>query len=411
MNKRIDIQNYEVFMIDYLDGNLAPELEAELLSFLDNHPEIKSEIEDFDLIKLKTNTDVYECKLDLKKSILDTGIINPENFEHYSIAYYEGDLSEKEQGHLLNYIKEHKSLAKEFKFMGNIQLKFDDSIEYQTKNELHQFASETTEPIDKENYEDFLIAFHEDDLSIYRKKELSLFLSQKDEYSQVSKSFKSFKLQSDKQITFINKSILKRNVIGIPRNAKWLSSIAASIALLFGSHIMFNTDSTNYTVNTNQRIAWQQEVPHIPISVQTVSIEESPVIAFNANTKPATQKPQKRNNELINSVSTLSGINQPVEGLSIQAQPYPMHIAQLRNETFENPDEALASNENEIKLKGLPAKVVSRMSNLLSKGNQLQDDKLKGKSKHFVELALSGYNLLTESNRSLLQDQPGDIHP
>ncbi|RLD65088.1 MAG: hypothetical protein DRI84_07530, partial [Bacteroidetes bacterium] len=192
---------------------------------------------------------------------------------------------------------------------------------------------------------------------------------------------------------------------------KWLSSIAASIALLFGSHIMFNTDSTNYTVNTNQRIAWQQEVPHIPISTQTVSIVESPVIASNANTKPATQKPQKRNDVLINSVNTLAGSDQPVEGLSIQAQSYPMHIAQLRNETFENPDEALASNENEIKLKGLPAKVVSRMSKLLSKGNQLQDDKLKGKSKSFVEFALSGYNMLTESNRSLLQDRPGDIHP
>jgi len=69
---RIDLHNYEAFFLDHLEGNLDATQEKELFAFLEEHPELKAELDSFDPtslweeLVLEPETD-FENKPSLKK--------------------------------------------------------------------------------------------------------------------------------------------------------------------------------------------------------------------------------------------------------------------------------------------------------------------------------------------------------
>lgn len=398
MNRKINSTNYEVYMIDYLEGSLSHELKLELCSFLNDHPEIKSEVEGLDSIKLEESSSSFKFKDSLKKNVLNTGKINHDNFEEYAIAYYENDLTKVEQEHVINYVHEYKSFASDFKTVGKLRLQANDLINYPLKESLQQFASFSHESITADNFEDFLIASYEGDLSNERLSELDQFIKQDDAYIKVADIIKGLTLKADPTIVFDNKAILKRRIVGIPANVKWLTSIAASITLLFASQFIFEPDIISHNITANQRVKWHNEV-HVQSNNQII---ENTTLIKEVKSK-ATINPQKaqikRSITNVSKMPTLASNNIPIEELQIPSVSYPMHALQIRTE------EALTFNEKEVKLSGLPAKVVSRMTNFLGKGKHIQEGRLKGHSRAFVEYALLGYNTLTESDRSLQENQ------
>jgi hypothetical protein len=408
MNSKINSNNYEEYLIDYLDGSLNPKLEAELLSFLEQHPDIESEIEGLNMIRLETENLVYDFKEGLKKSIRETGEITIDNFENFAIAFYEDDLSPREQEQLQNFIKDHPALEADFQMISALKLSTDD-VAFQMKEQLHQFASTTNEPITKENYQDFLIAFYEDDLSINRRKELEAFIDRKTDYQQESQIFSQLKLQADLNQVFVNKSQLKRRAIVFGQNAKWGSSIAASIILLFAFYFILSPTNKTYNVNSTKRIAWQQNmiIPSIHHSKQTQDNTAIEMLVIE-NTEIITK--QQRNHIVVNRVESIANINRPKMELNIQTPAYPMHAIQLRSHVIDN-SEALAVTEKEIHLTGFAAKIVSRMTQFLGKGNHIQKDRLKSQARNLAEFALAGYNAMTESNRKLNQHPTDQIQP
>lgn len=69
MRTTIDINNYEAYLLDYLEGNLSPADTEALLAFLDQHPDLKAEVEGMQLPYLEPDeTIVYPNKALLKKS-------------------------------------------------------------------------------------------------------------------------------------------------------------------------------------------------------------------------------------------------------------------------------------------------------------------------------------------------------
>ena len=409
MKSKINSTNYEEYLIDYLDGSLSLKLEAELLSFLEQHPEIESELEGLNMIQLETENLIYEFKEGLKKSIRDIGAITIENFENYAIAFYEGDLSKKEQEHLQNFIKDHPTLEADFQIMSNLKLSSNDISEFQLKEQLQQFASTTNEPITKENYQDFLIAFYEDDLSINRREELEAFVATKEEYQQESQIFAQLKLQANPNEVFVNKSQLKRRAVIFSQNAKRASSIAASIVLLFAFYFLLSPENKTYNVNANTRIAWQQNLI-IPLKINSKQVQKTTPIEVIAMKHPKTKASHPRNHELVNTVESLARINRPEKKLDIQSPAYPMHAIQLKSTIIDN-SEALAVTEKEVHLKGFPAKVVSRFAKFLGKGNHIKKSKLKSQARNIAEYALAGFNALTESNRQINQNRTDKSKP
>ncbi len=103
----INKSNYEEFLIDFIEGNLKPELKKEMDLFLDAHPEIREEVESFEFINISTPKNItFDFKADLKQTgINSTQNISESNYEEYLIASSENDLSNNEEKELNQFLE------------------------------------------------------------------------------------------------------------------------------------------------------------------------------------------------------------------------------------------------------------------------------------------------------------------
>jgi hypothetical protein len=97
----IDRSNYEIWLIDYLDGKLSdPEITA-LNHFLSANPGIKEEFDELSLFKLSDKGKIFKHKNSLKKN---PSQIPESQFEDLCSAYLENDLSGEQQAELKEII-------------------------------------------------------------------------------------------------------------------------------------------------------------------------------------------------------------------------------------------------------------------------------------------------------------------
>jgi hypothetical protein len=134
----INRENYEIYFLDYHEGNLHPGQVAELLVFLEAYPELKEEFEAYEDVHLEPEISVtFPEKASLKKSYVpDTGIINLRNYENYFISYTEGLLSPKEQKLLVDFLKIHPELKTDFDLYQKSHVQADLNITFPAKAKL-----------------------------------------------------------------------------------------------------------------------------------------------------------------------------------------------------------------------------------------------------------------------------------
>ena len=87
----INRHNYEIYFIDYHEGNLPPDREEELMAFFEANPDLKKEFEEYSAEPLLADQNIiFRNKKSLKKEES-----KPEYSENdqMAIAYLEGDLS------------------------------------------------------------------------------------------------------------------------------------------------------------------------------------------------------------------------------------------------------------------------------------------------------------------------------
>lgn len=111
--------NYEAFLLDYVEGNLSPEHTAELMLFFENSPELKEDLEEFDLLTLDVPQDNFENKEALK---IDEEKITPLTFDDFAIAELEGLNSDKKSAEFAAFLKQNPNKQKEFKVYQKIKL-------------------------------------------------------------------------------------------------------------------------------------------------------------------------------------------------------------------------------------------------------------------------------------------------
>ena len=129
----INRENYEVYFLDYLDGALSKDLEKELYEFLNQNPDLKTEIDTYEKFNLLPFDIELPNKEKLKK--YQTPSIT-ENFEEYCIAYFEGDLKKEQEKILLDAIKNDKEKEITFNIFGHLKVKPDYSIHINNKSSL-----------------------------------------------------------------------------------------------------------------------------------------------------------------------------------------------------------------------------------------------------------------------------------
>jgi len=131
--EKINKHNYEAFFLDYMEGNLSASQIEEMFAFLDENPELKSELEtDFDEVLLTPSTDVIDNKESLK--VIEEGY-SYNSTDDLMIASIEGEISPTEQKEL-DTILENETSRLEYKVYQNTILSADLSEKFEDKKSL-----------------------------------------------------------------------------------------------------------------------------------------------------------------------------------------------------------------------------------------------------------------------------------
>ncbi|MCB0402727.1 MAG: hypothetical protein KDD41_11625 [Flavobacteriales bacterium] len=101
---KIDKNNYEAYLLDYLEGNLSPELRAELLLFFEAHPELREDLDEFELFTIAPEPTSFAQKESLKVEEDRIGIIN---YEEALIGEIEGENSPETSAGLAAFLQAH----------------------------------------------------------------------------------------------------------------------------------------------------------------------------------------------------------------------------------------------------------------------------------------------------------------
>jgi hypothetical protein len=131
---KIDITNYEEWIIDWLDGNLNDIQVGEVLQFLEEHPELKEELGEIELFRLKPTEDRFTGKTGLQKSGDD---LTESQFEYLCAACIENDLSDDQLNELAQITENNDERKKTLVLMGKTKLKPADVV-YPDKKALYR---------------------------------------------------------------------------------------------------------------------------------------------------------------------------------------------------------------------------------------------------------------------------------
>lgn len=135
---KISRLNYEMFFLDYHEGNLSEEQVSALMSFLEQNPDLKAELESFEMIELELEEDdiKFPNKSLLKVPEEPSLPITDNNFDWFCIAHYENDLTLEQESALISYLKEHPEKENDFKLFSETILKADENIVFEKPQTL-----------------------------------------------------------------------------------------------------------------------------------------------------------------------------------------------------------------------------------------------------------------------------------
>ncbi len=98
----ISRSDYEIWIIDWLDGNLTEAQSDELFTFLESNPGIRAEMSDLLELKPKKKENKYYFKSSLKRSVSE---ITDSQFDLLCVAHLEHDLSPRQEKELEEIIR------------------------------------------------------------------------------------------------------------------------------------------------------------------------------------------------------------------------------------------------------------------------------------------------------------------
>lgn len=137
---KITRDNYEVYFLDYLEGNLDENLVDDFIDFLRQNPDLKAELETVAPVKVELENVIYWGKDKLYKEKFD---LEPE-FNRAAVALMEGDLQENEIAEFEKYLSTHPEKQKEAALFEKTRLKADESIVFKKKHKLYHYSAGKT---------------------------------------------------------------------------------------------------------------------------------------------------------------------------------------------------------------------------------------------------------------------------
>ncbi len=132
---KINRHNYEVFFLDYVEGNLDASQKEELFTFLSLNPDLKVELDEFEIITLGNSSERFDIKNDLKKLYYEGDIVHG-NLDQFIIASLEGDLNNSQQEKLDEFLHNTPAYRGDYRLYTLTKLQADNSIVFFGKKGL-----------------------------------------------------------------------------------------------------------------------------------------------------------------------------------------------------------------------------------------------------------------------------------
>ncbi len=327
--------------------------------------------------------------------------INRTNYEHYLIDYLEGKLSKQDKETIKCFLTENPDIAGELESLNLSEAAIEETKDTLNKENLFKSFHDITY-LDKENYEEFCIAYHEDDLDDASKQRLLSFIDKNPELKSLFDFHGKIRLQPDTSIRFPGKKELKKvRVIPLQRIIYSVSAGVAAAAAIFLLWI---------SLSDNQKIASDPIMPvaktDTPSQIQTPGQEKEFTPDRNRSTKTLENKMNDALHPEFNLLAAVdtSDTRQLEKIVLAELKPRSTH---LKNEVaFNDPD--LSGNQNpsiqpdiiaqkDVSEKPAPRK---RYENKI-----LQRNKILYSA---VNISIKGFNTLTESQLALHTSQDDD---
>ncbi len=131
----IDLKNYEEFFVRFIDDDLSKEERGEVHLFLQDHPELKTELAAF-------RSTIFSADESLKfegKELLKKGI-TVSNRDLFFLRCVENDLTEEEKKEMDGFLKEHPHFQHDLDLYQKTILVPDKKIRYSDKPGLKRFT-------------------------------------------------------------------------------------------------------------------------------------------------------------------------------------------------------------------------------------------------------------------------------
>ncbi len=272
---KINLETYELYVIDYLEGNLSGDLQAEFDVFLLMNPEIKDELFELDSFTVQAIENINFDKSKLQKDLFSSENIE-DNFEDLCIDYIENQLNDEEKSQFENYLSFNIEKEKVFK-------KFQKTVldkKFITKKE--NFKSLLRQLILEESYfnDEISIAYVEGDLSKNERVYFEELILLNSDLGKNVKLYNKLNIKSNINITFSNKLSLRK------KERKpvllWTSIALAASIFLFGFFLLQRmTTDTNSLISENENntneLFVEKEIPKLE-RITTDSTKKNAVI-------------------------------------------------------------------------------------------------------------------------------------
>ena len=131
----INRNNYEIFMLDYIEGNLPLNMREDFMCFLNNNPDLKDEADNLTDNYLVAEPILFRSK-DLLKKNATNDIEGISLFEQLSVAKIEKDIDLNGINQLNELLANSADKRKEFQLFEKSKLTPDYSITFPNKKEI-----------------------------------------------------------------------------------------------------------------------------------------------------------------------------------------------------------------------------------------------------------------------------------
>jgi hypothetical protein len=159
--------------------------------------------------------------------------INLNNYEEYFLLYADNELSDKEKYEVENFVKQFPGFEEEFNMLKLTINVPDESVSLVDKSFL--LKNETSSFINKNNYEEVFISYHDNELSNEERKKTERFVNLHSELKVEFELIGKAKLTPEASIVFPDKKVLyRKEKAGRVIPVIFWKSAAAAVLIGFG---------------------------------------------------------------------------------------------------------------------------------------------------------------------------------